>query len=98
MITTRQILPLYTNTTRRGKARPVSESNSDSCPATRSSPHTRSTKDAKIRSALPTVIGGRRPDMPMFHGEGGIAIISLVHLLHNGSADLADECHQRPGR
>ena len=36
--------------------------------------------------------------MPVFHREGGIAIVVFVHLLNDGPADLADERHQRPGR
>ena len=36
--------------------------------------------------------------MPVFHREGGIAIVVFVHLLNDGPADLANECHQRPGR
>lgn len=36
--------------------------------------------------------------MPMFHREGGIAIVVFVQLLSDAPTDLADECHQRPGR
>ena len=35
--------------------------------------------------------------MPVFHREGGIAIVVFVHLLNDGPADLANERHQRPG-
>ena len=49
--------------------------------ATNKAANARPTEDAKIRSAPPVVNGGRRPDMPVFHREGGIAIVVFVHLL-----------------
>ena len=36
--------------------------------------------------------------MPVFHCEGGIAIVVFVHLLNGGPANLANECYQRARR
>ena len=36
--------------------------------------------------------------MPVFHRQGGIVIVDFVHLLGDGPADLANECHQHPRR
>ena len=36
--------------------------------------------------------------MPVFHREGGVAIVVFVHLLNDGPGDFADERHLRPGR
>jgi hypothetical protein len=80
------------------KASLASESNADSSSAASPAAHPRSAENAKIRSASPAVIAGRRPDVPVFHYEGGIAIVVFVNLLNDGSANLADERHPRPRR
>jgi hypothetical protein len=36
--------------------------------------------------------------MPVFHRQGGIAIIDFVHLIDDGPAYLPDEGHQQPRR
>ena len=36
--------------------------------------------------------------MPVFHRQGGIAIVDFVQLLDDDPADLADERHQHPRR
>ena len=82
----------------REKTVSASEPDSESPAAARPSANAGPAEDAKIRSASPVVEGARRPNIPVFHREGGIAIVDFVDLTDDGPAYLADERHQHPRR